>query len=471
MVPSTAQMGGAMLESSATQRLAGRLRGRVVEPGDADYDDARSVWNGMFDRRPALVARCAGTADVIAAIDFARSQKLELSVKGGGHGVAGRAVCDAGVVVDLSGMNDVRVDVRAGTATVGAGATWGAVDHETQAFGLAVTGGVDSRTGVAGLTLGGGIGYLARSFGLTIDSLLSAQVVLADGRTVTASADAHPDLFWALRGGGGQLGVVTSFEFRLHPVGPEVMTAQVFHPLESAADALAFYRDFVAGAPDAVACYALFVNVPPVEPFPVERHGTTALALVGCHSGSLEEGRAALGRIGAHGDPLFSAVSPMPYATLQRSFDAAAPDGARFYWKAHVLDSISDDVITELVDRVDPLPGPYSTVFFESLGGAISRVDPTATAFPHRGARFGFGISSGWADPADDDRAVAWTRSLFEAITPHSTGGVYVNYLDRDEGDRMDEAIGGNLVRLEEVRRVYDPDGVFGHRRPAPAGA
>jgi FAD/FMN-containing dehydrogenase len=459
-----------MAPTQAAERLADRLRGRVIEPGDPDYDEARRLWNGRFDRRPALVARCAGTADVIAAVDFACAQNLAPTVRAGGHGVSGSAVADGGLVIDVTEMREVRVDPRARTARVGAGATWGVVDHETQAFGLAVTGGIDSRTGVGGLTLGGGIGYLARPFGLTIDNLLSAQVVLADGRTVTASEDEEPDLYWALRGGGGAIGVVTSFEYRLHEVGPEVMTAQVFHPIEAAGEVLAFYRDFLSDAGDDVACYALFVTVPPANALPPERHGRTALALVACHAGALDEGRAALGPLAAFGEPLLATVAPMPYARLQRNFDSGAPDGARYYWKAHMLDALSDGLVAALAERVDPLPGPYSVVSVEPLGGAVARVEPNATAFPHRSARFGFGISTGWSDPADDARAITWTRSLFDAVAPHATGGVYLNYLDRDERRRVGDAVGSNLARLQEIRARYDPGGIFSGVSAAAAG-
>lgn len=455
------------MDTAAVERLATTLRGRLTQPDDPEYDRARTLWNGMIDRRPALVASCEGIADVIACVDFARRHELPIRVRGGGHGVAGTALCDGGLVVDLSPMHDVHVDPKERTARVGGGATWGKVDHETQAFGLAVTGGVDSRTGVGGLTLGGGIGYLARSCGLTIDNLLSAEVVLADGSAVIANGSEHPDLYWALRGGGGGLGVVTSFEFRLHPVGPEVMTAQVFHPLDGAAEALRFYRDFIAAAPDEVACYPLFVTVPPVDPFPAEHHGRTALVLVACHAGSLEAGEEALAPLESFGEPFFSSVAPMAYATLQSSFDAAAPDGGRFYWKAHYVDEISDALIDDLVERVDPLPGPYTVVFMECLGGAVARVAPEATAFPHRDARFTLGLSTGWAEAANDDAAIAWTRSLFEATAPHATGGVYVNYLDRDEGDRMEAAYGANLTRLEGIRRRYDPEGFFAREETA----
>lgn len=450
-----------MATTVTSQALAARMRGRVILPDDAAYEQARRVWNGMIDKRPAVIARCAGTADVIAALEYARDSHLPVTARGGGHGVAGKATCDDGVVIDLSDMDGVHVDHRARTARVGPGATWGQVDRETQAFGLAVTGGVDSRTGVAGLTLGGGVGYLSRAFGLTADNLISAEVVLADGRVVTASEDQNADLFWALRGGGGNFGMVTSFQFRLHEVGPEVMTAQAFYPMAEAGRVLAGYRDFMTAAPDETTCYALFVNVPPVEPFPEEEFGKTTLALVACHAGDMAEGETVLAPLAELGEPMFSLVAPMPYAVLQSSFDAGAPDGGRYYWKAAYLDDLSDDLIATLTGRVHPLPGPYSNVFIEPMGGAISRVDSQATAFPHRSARFGFGISSGWADPADDESAVAWTRELYEALAPNAAKRVYTNYVDRDERERLDEVWGENRTRLARVKTKYDPEGVF----------
>lgn len=450
-----------MSQTSAVDRLEETLRGQLIRPDDAGYDEARSVWNGMIDRRPAAIAHCAGVADVIASIDFARSNGLPLSVRGGGHGFAGQALREGGLLIDLSGMTGVHVDPKTETARVEGGATWGVVDHETQAFGLAVTGGVDSRTGVGGLTLGGGVGYLARAFGLTVDNVVSAEVVLADGSTVTANDEEHPDLFWALRGGSGNFGVVTSFEYRLHALGPQVMTAQVFHPRTAANDVLAFWRDLMTDGPDELTCYALFVNVPPVDPFPEEQQGRTALALVACYAGTLEDGQRALSPIGSFGKPFLSAIAPMEYAALQRSFDAAAPDGGRFYGKAHYLEELSDDAVSAVVEQVERLPGPYSNVFFEPMGGAISRIEPSATAYPHRSARFGFGITSGWQDTADDEDAIAWTRSLFDAVTPYASGGVYVNYLGDDRDDRVTSAYGVNLERLQEVKAVYDPDDVF----------
>lgn len=450
-----------MSPQTATDRLAATIRGRVLRPDDADYEDARRVWNGMVDRRPALIVRCRGTADVVAAVDHAREHGLEVSVRGGGHGVAGKAVCEGGVMIDLSPMDGVKVDPDARIARVGPGATLGQLDHECQAFGLATTGGVDSRTGVAGLTLGGGVGYLARSCGLAIDNLRAAEVVLADGRIVRASADDHPDLYWGLRGGSGNFGVVTEFEFGLHEVGPEVMTAQVFLTMDEAATGLRAYRDLMAEAADGTAVYALFVNVPPVEPFPAEQHGRTCLALVGLHNGPIDEGERALAPFGEIGEPMLAVVAPMPYTTLQSSFDAGAPDGGRYYWKSGYLDGISDELIDTLVERVDPLPGAYSNAYLEPMGGAVARVDRDATAFPHRDEAFNFGISSGWEDPADDERAIAWTRGLHAAVAEHSTGGIYVNYLDRDDDDRVDAAYRGNLGRLQAIKATYDPDNLF----------
>lgn len=450
-----------MTVTSSVNRLASAIRGRVIAPGETDYDRERRVWNGMIDRHPQLIVKCRGTADVIAALDHAASHDIPFTVRGGGHSVAGRSVADDAMLIDLSPMQSVSVDVAAKTARVEAGATWGLVDHETQAFGLAVTGGVDSRTGVAGLTLGGGVGYLARPFGLTIDHLLSAEVVLADGRAVVANERQNPDLYWALRGGGGNFGIVTSFEYRLEEVGPEVMTVQAFHRIEEASEALRFYRDFMLDAPDQIGCYALMINTPPVEPFPEDLFGKTILAIVGCHVGDLDQAEAELSDLRDQGSPILAVVDSMPYSTLQSSFDAGAPDGGRYYWKAQYLESLSSAAIDTIVEHTETLPGPYSNVFIEAMGGAVGRVDPTATAFPHRRHPFNFGISSGWEDPEGDEAAIAWTRALHDAMAEHGSSGVYSNYVDRDESDRVEAAYGPNLERLQRVKAEYDPGNVF----------
>jgi FAD/FMN-containing dehydrogenase len=450
-----------MPRDSTIERFADSLRGRLVLPGDTHYDEARAVWNGMIDRRPAMIARCKSAADVMAAVDFAREQDIQLSVKAGGHNVAGKAICDDGLVIDLSAMNSVRVDPNTQTARVGPGATWADFDREAQAFGLATTGGVDSRTGVAGLTLGGGIGYLARKYGLAIDNLLAVDVVTADGELRPASQEENPDLFWALRGGGGNVGVVTSFEFQLHEVGPEVLTAQIFYSFEDAEAVLRFYREFTAEAPDELACYAMVVHVPPVAPFPEAAHGQIAVALVACYAGSIADGEAVLAPLKGFGEPLLKAVTPMPYATLQQSFDAGAPDGGRYYYKSQILDELSDQAIKTIVDQVEPLPGPFTMAGIEPMGGAINQVEATATAYPHRDAAYNFAVWAGWSDPKDDEEIIDWTRGFHQAMAPHATGGAYANYLAADDADRMKEAYGQNYRRLVEIKRAWDPDNVF----------
>lgn len=446
---------------SMLDELASTLNGPLLRPDDDGYDDARAVWNGMIDRRPAAIARCGSAADVVAAVRFARTSGLPLSIRGGGHQAAGKAICDDGLVVDLSPMDGVEVDPDTRTARVGPGATLGQFDRAAQQFGLATTGGVHSGTGVAGLTLGGGIGWLARTFGLASDNLVAADVVTADGTLVHASEEEHPDLFWALRGGGGNFGVVTSFEFQLHPVGPEILTAQLFHRIEDAERVLRAYRDVMAAAPDELACYPIILNVPPVDPFAAELQGKPALALVGCYSGDPADGEPAIAPLAALGEPFLNVVAPMPYAAFQSAFDAGTPDGARYYGKAHLLPDLSDAAIATVLDHVEDLPGAFSTIFFESLGGAIARRPADATAWPHRDAAYGFAVQAGWIDPDDDQAEIAWVRRIHEAMAPHATGGVYVNYMDGDEADRVTAAYGDHYRRLAEIKERWDPDNLF----------
>lgn len=450
-----------MLDRSAIDEFRSSLKGQLVLPADADYDEVRSVWNGMIDRRPALIARCLGADDVVRAVNFARDQGLPVSVRCGGHSVAGKSVCDDGLMIDLSQMNTVSVEPEARTARVDGGAMLGNLDAETQKFGLATTAGIVSETGVGGLTLGGGLGYLARRFGLTSDNLLGADVVTASGEQILASATENPDLFWALRGGGGNFGIVTSFEFRLHEVGPEVLVGQAFYPLEATAEVLRFYRDSMHDAPDELASSAFAVTVPPVEPFPEEYQGKPSIALLSCYSGDLEEGKAVLAPLETFGDPILRFVQPMPYTALQQAFNEGAPNGQRYYWKAQFQRELSDEAIDTFAGHVTSLPGPFSIVGFEPMGGAVNRVGATDTAFPHRSAEFSLGIWSGWADPGDDEAAIAWTRKLYEAMTPFSTGGVYSNYMDGDEDGRAMEAFADNLERLKVIKAEYDPDNFF----------
>jgi FAD/FMN-containing dehydrogenase len=441
--------------------FATEVRGDVLRRGDAGYDDARRVWNGMIDRHPALIVRCSGTADVIACVNFARENKLLLSIKGGGHSFAGSAVCDDGLMIDLSRMRTVRVDPAARTARVQGGATWADFDHETQAFGLATTGGLVSSTGVAGLTLGGGLGYLTRRLGLAIDNLISADVVIADGTLVHASKDENADLFWGLRGGGGNFGVVVWFEFALHPIGPELLAGPIFHPFEAAADGFRFYRDFMRTAPDDVACYAMIVRVPPVAPFPEAHHGKPALALVACYAGDPAEGEAALRPLREFGKPLLDGVARVPYTALQQSFDAGAGPGNRWYTKSRFLGALTDDAIDTIMRFIDPLPGPLTQVGIESLGGAMNRVPSDATAFPHRDAAYAIGIWPASSEPGDDHSLMKWAREFHDAMAPHAQAGVYVNYLDADEAERVGNAYGDHFERLGALKRKWDPNNLF----------
>jgi FAD/FMN-containing dehydrogenase len=448
-------------DTSAVEQLRESLTGSLVLPDDAEYDEARSVWNGMIDRRPALIGRCADAGDVVACVDFARAQDLPVSVRCGGHGVSGKAICDDGLVIDLSQMSSVTVDVEAKTARIEGGARLGNLDAATQPHGLGTTAGFVSETGVGGLTLGGGLGYLGRRFGLTCDNLLAADVVTADGQQIRASAAENPDLFWALRGGGGNFGIVTAFEFQLHEVGPDVLVGQSYFPISETANVLRFYREFMSDAPDELAAYAFAVNTPPVDPFPAEHQGKPCIALVACHSGDLQEAEAVLEPLKSFGNPFFGFVQTMPYVALQQSFDAGAPDGQRYYWKSQFQRELSDEAIDTFAAQVTSLPGPFSIAGFEPMGGAINRVDADATAFPHRDAGFALGIWSGWADPADDEAAINWTRGVFDAMSRFSTGGVYSNYLDHDDGGRDTAAFSGNLERLQQIKAKYDPDNFF----------
>ena len=445
----------------AVTALDERLHGDLLHPGDEGYDEARTLWNAMIDKYPSYVARCTGAADVMAAVSFAAEHDLLLSVKGGGHNFAGTAVCDDGLTIDLSPMDAVRVDPSAKTARVQPGATWADFDHEAQAFGLATTGGLVSTTGVAGLTLGGGQGYLARKHGLAVDNLVGADVVTADGELVHASEDEHEDLFWALRGGGGNVGVVTSFEFDLHPVGPQVLAGPIFHPYEDAREALRFYREFTADAPDELSCYALVVRVPPEPLFPEDVQGEPALAFAVCYAGPMDEAEAALEPLRAFGDPILDGVQPVRYTALQQSFDDGSPEGHRWYSKSHYLGELPDGAIDTILEYTDPFPGPLTQVALEPMGGAIARVDRDATAFPHRDAAYSFGIWPGWADPDRDEELTTWAREFHEAMAPYATGGVYANYLDRDESDRVRAAYGENYERLVAVKTEWDPGNLF----------
>jgi len=446
-------VGGRVLTDATVQELTGRLRGELLRPGDGGYDGARTVHNGMIDRRPALIARCAGVADVVAALRFAREQRLLVAVRGGGHSAPGFSVCDGGLMLDLSRMRGVRVDAARRTARADGGATWGDFDHETAAFGLATTGGVARPTGIAGLTLGGGHGFLMRKYGLACDNLRAVDVVTAAGEVLTASADEHPDLFWGLRGGGGNFGVVTSFEYRLHPVGT-VLGGMLVYPLARAGEVLRRVRDVADAAPDELGLIAVLATLP---------DGTQAAAVLVCHAGPIEEGERLLAPLRAAGPLLADQVGPMPYPAQQSIVETFNPPGMRNYWKSDYLADLSDAAIDGLVAAYPSVPTPLSHVAIECLGGAVGRVGEDETAVGHRAARYNAIIVGMWAEQGDDERTISWVRGLWEGLRPFAAGGVYVNYLMGNEGeDRVRAAYGAaKYARLRTLKTRYDPTNLF----------
>ncbi|MBX6763902.1 MAG: FAD-binding oxidoreductase [Rubrobacteraceae bacterium] len=449
-----------ILEGSAVAGLQAGFQGRLIQPGDETYDVARKVYNGMIDKHPALIARCADVADVIACVNFARENGLLLAVRGGGHNGAGLGICDGGFVVDLSPMRGVRVDPAERTVRIAGGATWGEVDLATHAFGLAIPSGIISTTGVGGLTLGGGHGYLTRRYGLTIDNLISADVVLADGSFVTASESEHEDLFWALRGGGGNFGVVTSFEFRAHPVHT-IVGGPTLWPLEQAAGVMRWYRDFIAGAPEDLYGWFGFVTVPPAPPFPEDLHLKKMCAVVWCYTGSEEEAEDAFAPVREAGDPALYGVHAMPYPALQSAFDALYPPGLQWYWKGDFVRELGDEAIARHIEHGSRLPTMHSTMHLYPINGAVHRVGEDDTAWSYRDVTWSMVIAGVDPDPANGERVRAWAREYWEALHPYSAGGAYVNFMMEEGQERVRATYRGNYERLAEVKRRYDPANLF----------
>ena len=450
------------LDEDAVEEFAGQLRGVVAGPGADSYEEARTIWNAMIDRHPGAVVRCAGAADVKRAVIFARKHDLLISVRSGGHNIAGNAVSDGGLMIDLSAMTSVRVDPDARTARVEAGATLGDFDIEAQAFGLATPLGINSTTGVAGLTLGGGFGWISRKYGLTIDNLLSADVVTAEGEIVRASEAENSDLFWAIRGGGGNFGVVTSFEFQLHPVGPEVLSGLIIHPYAKAPELLEKYRDFVADAPEELTCWVVLRKAPPLPFLSEDVHGTDVLIFAACYAGDMEEGAKALKPLQDLGEPIADVISPHTFTGWQTAFDPLLTPGARNYWKSHVFTELGDGVLETVLEYAGKLPTAECEIFIAQLGAAVNRIAPDATAYPHRDAEFILNVHTRWQDAAQDDECVQWARDFFVATAPYATGGVYVNFMPEDEADRVKEgAYGLNFDRLAALKAKYDPGNLF----------
>jgi len=459
------------IQSEHLQALKARERGGVLAPGDAGYDDARAVWNATIDRRPALIARCLGATDIVAALEFARERDLRVSIKAGGHNISGLAVCDGGLTLDLSPMRGVWVDPRGRRARAQGGCLLGDVDRETQAHGLAAVLGFVSNTGIAGLTLGGGFGYLTRRFGWTCDTVRSMDVVTADGRLVTASADENPDLFWGLRGGGGNFGVVTGFEYELFPVGPEIVGGAIAWPVEAAGEVL--YERIARTAPPEFHCVAALRNAPPAPWLKKECHGKPIVALFICHTGPIAEAERAVAPVKALGTPVGDIVQRRPYTSQQSLLDATQPKGRRYYWKSEYVPEITGELLEAVRGHAASLPSPHAALLVFPLDGALNGLPADHSPAGNRNARAVLNIAAAWERPEDDAANIEWARAAWRDLRRFSTGGTYVNFLTEEEGiDRIRAAYGDNYARLARVKAAWDPGNVFSmNKNIAPAAA
>jgi FAD/FMN-containing dehydrogenase len=449
------------LDPVVAKELAKSIQGEILTADSPAFDKVRAIWNAMIDRKPALIARCKTTDDVVQCVKFAKQHGLLVAVRGGGHNIAGNAVCDGGLLIDLSLMRGVQVDAAKQTARVEGGALLGDLDAATAAQGLVVPLGINSTTGVAGLTLGGGFGWISRKYGLTIDNLVSATVVTAAGEKLTVNDKENSDLFWAIRGGGGNFGVVTSFEFKLHTIGKEVLSGLIVHPLADAKKVLKFYRDFAAKAPDELAVWFVLRKAPPLPFLPEQWHGKEILALAACYNGDVKTGEKVLQPLRSFGSPIADVIGPNPFAGWQQVLDPLLTPGARNYWKSHEFLDIPDGLIDVLVDFAGRLPDPQTEIAFAQLGGAIQRVKNDATAYSHREANFLVNLHGRWDAAANDSKCIGWARDLFKACGPFSTGAVYVNFLTADEEERVKMAYGANHAKLTAIKKKYDPTNLF----------
>lgn len=449
------------LQNEVIEELRSKVRGEVLLPGKPGFDAARTIWNAMIDRKPALIVRCAGVADVMRSVAFARDHGLLLSVRGAGHNIAGNAVCDDGLMIDLSAMKSVRVNPQTCRAYVEPGATLGDFDHEAQAFGLATPLGINSTTGVAGLTLGGGFGWLTRRYGMSVDNLVSADVITAESKRVRASAQENPDLFWAIRGGGGNFGTVTLFEFQLHPVGPEVLAGLIVFPFAQARSLLAKYREFVDQIPEDLNVWVVLRQAPPLPFLPVEVHGKEVVVFPFFYAGDIEAGRRAIEPLRSFGQAHGEHIGPQPYTVWQKAFDPLLTPGARNYWKSHNFSELSDGAVDSVIEYAARLPSAQCEIFIGLVSGQANRVSKEATAYAHRDAKFVLNVHSRWEKPEDDKTCISWARDFFNAAAPYATGGVYVNFLTQDEADRVPAAYGPNYDRLAQLKGKYDPTNLF----------
>ncbi|HET6444839.1 MAG TPA: FAD-binding oxidoreductase [candidate division Zixibacteria bacterium] len=451
------------LDDAAIEGLQGRFQGEIIRQSDSGYDAARSIWNAMIDKYPALIARCTSSDDVNEAVNFARETGMLLSVRGSGHNVAGSAVCDGGLMIDLSLMKDIQVDPDRSTAKAQPGVVFGEMDKATQPYGLAAPGGIVSETGIAGLTLGGGFGWLSRKHGFSCDSLISAEIVTAGGELLTASESENSDLFWGIRGGGGNFGIVTSFEFQLHPVGPEVLAGMMLYRLEDASSVLRFFREYTASAPEELGSATVFLVAPPAPFIPEELHGKPVLSIITSYIGGVEEAQRVMQPMRDFGSPIVDGIKIKLFTEHNSALDAGQPSGMHYYWKSEYVTEIADEVIDTLVEFAAKMTSPYSRLAVFHLGGAVKRHDEQAMAVSHRNVEYVIAINTGWADPQDNDKQIRWTRDLWTAIRPFSSGGVYVNFLSADDGeDRVRAAYGETkFERLVQLKSKYDPQNLF----------
>lgn len=451
------------LNGEEFEAFTNQIRGKIITKQDEDYDEARSVWNGLIDKHPALIVRCINTGDVVDTVNFARGNNLLVAVRGGGHNVAGNAVCDNGLVIDLSEMKGIHVDPEARTANVQPGADWGDLDKETQLHGLVTPGGQVSITGVAGLTLGGGMGYLRRKWGLSCDNLISVEIVTAEGQIITASEDKNEDLFWAVRGGGGNFGVVTSFEFQLFPLGPEIYGTLTIYPFEDATSVLRKWRDFALNAPEEVTCDAYIWGMPPLPNVPAEMHWAPVVIIAGIYAGPVDKGEQLFQPVSEMGTPIEDLSGPRPYVEMQSDLDPLFADGQLYYWKSLFADHLSNEVIDEVVAHADEKPSKQCLFALRILGGAMGRVPEEGTAYGNRDAMFNISIDNTWQDPAKTEDMIAWTREIWSNLRELTDGGIYVNFAGfGEEEDTLNQAAyGRNYDRLQKVKAKYDPDNFF----------
>jgi FAD/FMN-containing dehydrogenase len=449
------------LPESAIKELRGNSRGEVVAPSDATYDQVRKVWNGMIDKHPLVIVRASGAADVVASVKFAREKDLPVSIRGGGHNVGGNAVCDDGLMVDLSRMRSIRVDPKARRVRAEPGLTWREFDHETQAFGLGTTGGLVSTTGIAGFTLGGGIGWLVRKHGLASDNVTSVDVVTADGKLVTANERENTDLFWGVRGGGGNFGVVTSFEYQLHPLGPLVVGGLVAHYAKDGRELLRFYREFVKNSPNELTTLAVYMTAPPAPFIPSDAHGKQLVAIALCYSGNIDDGQKLVRPLREFGKPVLTHIEPMPYAALQSMFDASAPPNIQNYWKSSYIKGLTDQAIDTLLECGGNISSPMSAIHIHQLGGAMAAIPENASAFSHRDAPYIVNLVGTWQDPNENQKHIAWTKNSFLAIQKFAIGS-YVNFLGEEGNERVKEAYGDKkFAELVALKKKYDPANTF----------